>query len=79
MAKSVEYLGHRIDAQGLHAMADKLEAITQAPVPKNVNELRSILGLLNYYRKFLPNIAAILQPLNELLQVHRKWKWTLSI
>ena len=45
------------------------------PVPKNISELRSFLGLLNYYRKFLPNVATILKPLNELLQVNRKWKW----
>lgn len=76
MADSVEYLGHRIDAQGIHALPDKLEAISKAPVPKNVGELRSFLGLLNYYRKFLPNLATILNPLNELLQVKRKWKWS---
>ena len=76
MAEWVDYLGHRIDATGVHPLPDKVEAITSAPVPRNVNELRSFLGLLNYYRKFLPNIATILTPLNELLQQHRKWKWS---
>ena len=74
-AVSVDYLGHRIDAQSIHALSEKVEAITKAPVPKNISELRSFLGLLNYYRKFLPNVATILKPLNELLQVNRKWKW----
>ena len=76
LADSIDYLGHKIDATGLHAISEKLDAITQAPVPTNVTELRSFLGLLNYYRKFLPNLATLLQPLNELLQVHRKWKWS---
>ena len=41
---SVQYLGHRIDAQVLHTTDDKIKAITQAPVPKNLQELRSFLG-----------------------------------
>ena len=76
LKSSVEYLGHRIDAEGLHAMPSKLQAIVQAPAPKNVQELRSFLGLLNYYGKFIPNLASLMQPLNNLLQHNRKWKWT---
>ena len=76
MAKSVTYLGHRIDAEGQHPLSDKLEAVREAPVPRNVSELRSFLGLLNYYRNFLPNLATVLHPLNELLQTKRKWKWS---
>ena len=45
---SVQYLGHRIDASGIHATDSKLKAIKEAPPPKNVSELRSFLGLLNY-------------------------------
>ena len=65
---SVEYLGHKIDAKGLHALESKLEAITKAPTPRNVQELRSFLGLLNYYGRFIPNLASILHPLNALLR-----------
>ena len=72
----VKYLGHRVDAEGLHTTPDKLEAVVKAPAPKNVQELRSFLGLVNYYGKFLPNLATTLQPLNSLLQKDRKWKWT---
>ena len=74
--KSVKYLGHLIDAGGKHALTDKLDAVKNAPVPCNVPELRSFLGLLNYYRMFLPNIATLLHPLNELLQLKHRWKWT---
>ena len=44
--------------------------------PRNVTELHPFLGILNYYRTLLPNIATVLHSLNELLQVKHKWKWT---
>ena len=47
LQSSVNFLGHRVDAEGIHATADKLQAIVQAPAPKNVQELRSFLGLIN--------------------------------
>ena len=59
-------------------MSDKLDAVKNARVPQNVAELRSFLGLLNYYRKFLPNVATILNPLNELLQARRRWVWSVQ-
>ena len=43
---SVTYLGHKIDAEGLHPLADKVTAIQEAPPPTNVQELRAYLGLL---------------------------------
>ena len=73
---AVEYLGHKIDAEGLHTMANKLESIVQAPKPHNLQELRSFLGLLNYYGKFISNLATLIHPLNCLLQHDHKWKWT---
>ena len=51
---SVTFLGHCINAEGIHPTDDKLKAITQAPMPKTVQELRSFLGLINYYGKFIP-------------------------
>ena len=47
MRNSVQYLGHGVDATGLYALPDKLEAIQNAPKPTNVQELCSFLGLLN--------------------------------
>ena len=73
---SVEFLGHVIDAEGIHATPNKLRAIVDAPAPQNVNELRSFLGLLNYYNKFIPQSATILHPLNALLCKNVKWKWS---
>ena len=76
MQDSVEYLGHKIDAEGIHATPEKLAAIRRAPTPRNVSELRSLLGLINYYGKFIPNLSTILHPLNNLLQQNRRWNWS---
>ena len=55
----------------------KVTAILNAPKPINVQQLRSFLGLVNYYyRKFIPNLATLLHPLNALLRADRKWKWS---
>ena len=73
---SVVFLGYRIDSEGIHPTTDKLRAISEAPPPKNVSELRSCLGLINYYAKFIPNAATILSPFNNLLRKDAPWKWT---
>ena len=76
MAVSVEYLGHRIDAQGLHPTLAKVQAVKDAPAFTDVTKLKSFLGIINYYRKFLPDLSSVLAPLNELLQKGHKWNWT---
>ena len=52
MTKSVSYLGYIIDAEGLHPTKDKLQAIRDAPSPKNLTQLKSYLGLLSYLADF---------------------------
>ena len=68
MQDRVEYLGLIIDGQGLHASPEKVKAVLNAPRPRNVQELRSFLGMMNYYRKFIPNLATLLKPLTILLK-----------
>lgn len=76
LQEEVEYLGHRVDVQVLHPVEKKVKAIMEAPAPTNVTELKSYLGLLNYYNKFLPNLVApLLAPLHELLRQDVHWKW----
>ena len=76
MQPSIDYLGYRIDKQGLHAMPEKVAAILEAPPPKTVHELRAFLGLVNYYGKFVRNLATLLHPLNQLLCQGASWDWT---
>ena len=75
LATSVVYLGHRINAKGLHPTNDKIDAISRAPMPKNWTELKAYLGLLNYYNKFMPNLATELAPLYQLLHKGTLWQW----
>ena len=75
LAPSVVYLGHRLDAQGLHPVAEKVKALQEAPSPKSVSELKSYLGLLTYYSKFLPNLSSELAPLYKLLKHNEPWHW----
>ena len=75
MQPSIEYLGHQISAAGLKPTAEKIRAITDAPTPTNVSQLKSFLGLLCYYSKFLPNMATLLAPLYELLRKQSEWSW----
>ena len=75
MLPEVEYLGHSISARGLHPLASKVRAIADAPTPSNVSQLKSFLGMLNYYGRFLPDLATLLAPLYALLQSARKWSW----
>ncbi|CAM4584726.1 unnamed protein product [Caretta caretta] len=69
---SVEYLGHIMDAAGLH----KAPAKVKAPPFRNVSQLHLFLGLLNYYGKFISQLATLLKPFYELLGQNKTWKWT---
>ena len=73
---SIEYCGHIIDRHGLHKSQDKIDAVLRAPKAENVSQMRSFLGLINYYHTFLPNLSTVLHPLHGLLQLGKKWKWS---
>ena len=74
--ENVEYLGYMIDEEGIHPVEKAIEAIEKLPRPTSVTELKSFLGLINYYRPFLPNLAHVLAPLHKLLQKDSEWLWT---
>ena len=75
MQSSVSYLGYKLDAKGIHPLEDKVVAIRDAPTPRSITELKSYIGLLSYYGKFLPNLSSALYPLYQLLQKGQPWKW----
>ena len=77
MKASVTFLGHRVDADGIHPLPEKVEAVVKAPTPRNLKELKS-LGLLSYYSKFLPNLSSVLAPLYRLLRKDARWKWSVE-
>jgi len=76
LKREVVYLGLKIDAEGLHPVDEKVDPVKRAPVPKKVKELRSFLGMVQYYHPFLPDLATTLAPLHALLKKGVQWAWT---
>ena len=64
---SLHFLGHLVDATGIRTLPDKVTAIQQYPQPTTLRELRQFLGLVTFYRHFIPHCADIVQPLTDLL------------
>ena len=64
-----------VDGQGLHSVVEKVEAVKKAPTLRNVTKLKSYLGVLSYYSRFLPNLTTQLAPLHLLLKHHQSWCW----
>jgi len=74
--EKIIFCGHGIDSHGLQKSPERVKAVLKAPRPCNVAEMRSFLGLVNYFNKFLPNLSTVVHPLNQLLENNRQWKWT---
>ncbi|XP_049520472.1 uncharacterized protein K02A2.6-like [Dermacentor silvarum] len=60
--QDLRYLGHRISTQGISATTEKVDALLKAPAPKDRKQLQSFLRVVNFYGKFLPNLATVAQP-----------------
>jgi transposase InsO family protein len=75
MKDQVTYMGRLISAQGVQPTEDKVSAIKQAPEPRNVSELRSWLGMVNFQAQFIPHLSTLSKPLNDLLG-KKKWNWS---
>ena len=72
----LHYLGHRISANGLEPLPEKLKAIKNLPPTKNVDEAGHILGLLGYYRSFILAFADITLPITSLLKKNTPFVWS---
>ena len=71
-SKQVKYLGHVISEHGITVVGDREKAISELPDPKNIKELRSLLGTLNFVRRFVPEYAEVTAPLVELTKKQYK-------
>lgn len=81
----VKYLGHVISSAGIETDPAKTEAVRDWPVPTDLASLRTFLGFASYYRKFVPNFARMVKPLNAMLKSDSRkskkaspesWNWT---
>lgn len=71
----VTFIGHIISSDGVQLDPKRIEAIENFPAPRNVRELRSFLGLINYERRFCDRFANAVVPLLRLLRKREKWSW----
>lgn len=71
----VRYLGHDVSAAGISPNLEKLRAISEAPRPQNVTQLKSFLGMVMFYSKFWPRLNVSLAPLYKLLKKDSEWNW----
>ena len=65
--ESIKYLGYVIDSEGVHVDPEKIQVIKDWPAPRNLTELRSFLGLANFYRRFVFGFSHLSWPLNQSL------------
>ncbi|CAH8437213.1 unnamed protein product, partial [Heterobilharzia americana] len=70
--ESLQFLGHIVNANGVKPVPQEVDAIREYPVPDSFRKLRRFLGLINFYRRFIPKCAEVAQPLTDLLQGRAK-------
>ena len=76
LCTEIKFLGLILTEEGLHTDPKKIAAITDYPVPENLKELRTFLGIAGYFRKFIQNYSVIARPLSNLTRKDLKWQWT---
>ena len=71
----VTYLGFRVNKEAIKPVPEKVSTIRLAPAPANVTELKSYLGMLQYYNHHLPNLSTVTEPLHILMRKGSEWRW----
>lgn len=74
--RSVRYLGHVVSDKGIQTDPDKVAAIVKIPPPRNLRELRQVLGAASWYRRFINGFSDLVTPLTRLLRKNQRWEWT---
>lgn len=75
-APEIDYLGHRINAEGIFPGQAKVDAVQSFATPTSVTNIRTFLGIVNYYRQWIKNCAEIQAPLNNLTRKDVPFVWT---
>jgi len=72
--RKITYCGHEVDKHRLSKTQEKVDAVVNVPRPENIQQVCSLLRLVNYCHKFLPTLATTLNSLNMLLEQGKPWK-----
>ena len=72
----IEYLGHLISGTGIYLLKQNVQAILNLAPPSNVTQVRHILGLASYYRKFTAMFSSIVSPITSLTKKNVPFVWT---
>lgn len=73
---SIQYLGHILGPNTVQPLHDNLTAISNFPTPKSRKNIRQFLGKVNFYRKFIPKSASLLEPFHNLLRKNIPFSWS---
>src|SRR5277367_228507 len=76
LAREVKFLGHVVTPDGVRVDPEKVNAVKTLPAPKTVPELQTFLGMVGWYRRYIPEFARIGRPLFDLLKKQKTWTWT---
>jgi hypothetical protein len=76
MKEEISFLGHRVSANGLKVDPEKVRAVADWKVPRDVHGVRSFLGLANYFRRFLQGYSKMVFPLTDLTKKYMRFIWT---
>ena len=74
--KHIQYLEHLVSERGFEPLPEKLESIHKMPAQRTAKEVKQFLGLIGYYRKFIPRFADISRPLTKLTCHNVVFEWT---
>ena len=73
--RKISFLGHVVSGEGIATDPGKIAKVMKCPSPKNVHEVRSVVGFMSYYRKFIPKFSEIAKPLIKLTEKNVPFKW----
>ena len=76
LKKHIQYLRHIVSGEGITPLLEKLSSIQKMLPPKTPKDIKQFLGLIGYYRKFVPRFSDLARPLNVLTRKNTEFEWT---